>query len=1144
MATVFGGWLGQAPALADQSPATHPAGATSPTEQGSTAPAVWPKPQSLRAQGDFARVTPRVTLVTDPADNPDPYALDVVEDALRAAGAGTVTRAHTPGPGLAVYLGTAAAGPLAGLGAPATGDLPAGGYRLAVSGAVIAMDGVGDDGLFHAAQTLRQLTTTENGEDGKNGEKGFAAVVVRDWPTAPVRGVTEGFYGVPWTQSQRLAQLDFLARTKQNRFLYAPGDDPYRQAQWREPYPAGQRADFRALARRAQQDHVTLAWAVAPGQAMCFSSRDDQRALERKLDAMWALGVRAFQLQFQDVSYSEWHCGADAARFGTGPDAAARAQASTANATAAYLADRYGADAPELSLLPTEFYQDGPTPYRTALAKALDPAVEVAWTGVGVLPATITGAQVAGAKAALRHPLLTVDNYPVNDFAPGRLFLGPYTGREPAVATVSAGLLASAMQQPTASRVPLFTAADFAWNPRGYDPAASWRAAIDDLAGGDPAARAALGALAGNETSSALGGEESAYLRPPIEEFGSALDGADPARLTAAEQKLRSAFTVMRTSPTALGGLADGTFGDEVRPWLDRLSRYGSAGGHALDMLMAQARGDDTAAWRARQALDRDRGALAQGTATVGEQTLDGFLSRAVDDGDAWSGLRADGRTATTTMSSGHGTDPSAMVDGKDTTAWSSDAPPQPDDSFGVDLGTSRPVGSVRITMGDGSGSDDFLHDAVLEIADDGTGWRRIGVYHDRAVITATLPEGTRARQVRLRATGTQPGAVTVREFAVALTGAAAPTATGGAHAAAVVDGDLSTGAGPGPVTVDFGGARVLDTVTVATTGRTAADLTDGGPPPGPPDAETPPAAHPEPGEHPAPAPVSVDVRLADGGWRRIGVLDGGWTELPAGVRADAVRLSDGDGVREVVPWFADAPRVTADRPEVDAEAGGPAATVTLGVASGLPRDTTAAVTADDVPKPLRVTVPASAALRRGATTAVPLRIAVPAGTAPGTYSVPVRVTVDGRTVERRVTVRTHPRTGGPDLVPGGWATSSGNETADFPAAHVTDGDPATRWSSPVEDDAWVQVELAAPAKVGRVELSWQDAYAAAYDVRTSADGVTWRTAASVTAGGGGHETVWLDSPADTRFLRVQGVRRATKYGYSLYGIQAYAAAG
>ena len=50
--------------------------------------------------------------------------------------------------------------------------------------------------------------------------------------------------------------------------------------------------------------------------------------------------------------------------------------------------------------------------------------------------------------------------------------------------------------------------------------------------------------------------------------------------------------------------------------------------------------------------------------------------------------------------------------------------------------------------------------------------------------------------------------------------------------------------------------------------------------------------------------------------------------------------------------------------------------------------------------------------------------------------------------------------------------------------------------------------------------------------------------AARVTDGGGGSETVWLDSPAESRFLRVQGVRRATRYGYSLYGIQAYATAG
>lgn len=277
-----------------------------------------------------------------------------------------------------------------------------------------------------------------------------------------------------------MAQLDFLGRTKQNQYLYAPGDDPYRQEQWRDPYPAAQRSRFRALAERARRNHVTLAWAVAPGQAMCFSSQDDREALLRKMDMMWELGVRAFQVQFQDVSYSEWHCDEDADTYGGGPKAAAHAQADLVNAVAGHL--RLPA---RLSVLPTEYYQDGATAYRTALAGALNAGVPVAWTGVGVVPKKITGAQVAGARAALGHPLLTLDNYPVNDYAADRVFLGPYSGREPAVATATSGVLAAAMQQAAASRIPLFTAADYAWNPDAYDPAGSWRAAIDDLAGKD-----------------------------------------------------------------------------------------------------------------------------------------------------------------------------------------------------------------------------------------------------------------------------------------------------------------------------------------------------------------------------------------------------------------------------------------------------------------------------------------------------------------------------------------------------------------------------------------------------------------------------------------------------------------------------------
>lgn len=353
-----------------------------------------------------------------------------------------------------------------------------------------------------------------------------------------------------------------MGRTKQNRYLYAPGDDLYRQARWREPYPAQQRARFRELAERARRNHVSLGWAVTPGQAMCFASDDDVRALTRKLDAMWALGFRAFQLQFQDVSYSEWHCGADADRFGSGPEAAARAQARVANAVARHLTARHPGAA-GLSLMPTEYYEDGTTDYRRALARKLAKGVEVAWTGVGVVPRTITGGELSDAREAFGHPLVTMDNYPVNDYDPGRIFLGPYRGREPAVATGSAAVLANAMQQPEASRIPLFTAADYAWNPRAYRPRESWRAAIADLAGGDRRREQALAALAGNDASSVLDAEESAYLRPLTEAYwesrtaGGAGTGGDAAR------RLREAFTVLRELPRRLSGTG---LGSEVAP--------------------------------------------------------------------------------------------------------------------------------------------------------------------------------------------------------------------------------------------------------------------------------------------------------------------------------------------------------------------------------------------------------------------------------------------------------------------------------------------------------------------------------------------------------------------------------------------------
>ncbi|MFE3475240.1 beta-N-acetylglucosaminidase domain-containing protein [Streptomyces bacillaris] len=942
-------------------------------------PAVWPRPQSIRATGPAVPLGTEATVVA--AADADPYAVAELRSLLRDAGVTTVHES-LPGRGPLIRIGGPGAGEaLRALRAPDRADLPTGGYRLAsgeVGGrATVALDGLGEDGLFHAVQTLRQLVSGG----------AVAGVVVRDWPGTAVRGMAEGFYGQPWTQEERLAQLAFMGRTKQNRYLYAAGDDPYRLARWREPYPAERRADFRALARKAEAEHVTLGWAVSPGQAMCMASDQDVRALTKKIDAMWALGVRVFQLQFQDVSYSEWHCDLDAETFGSGPKAAARAQARVAGAVARHLEERHPGAAP-LSVLPTEFYQDGATDYRTALSAELDDRVQVAWTGVGVVPKRITGGELAGARAAFRHPLVTMDNYPVNDYAQDRIFLGPYTGRDPAVASGSSALLANAMEQAAASRIPLFTAADFAWNPKGYRPDESWRAAIDDLAGGDTGAREALRALAGNSADSVLGAEESAYLQPLFAAFWQSRAAAPPVRDRAARE-LRAAFTVMRQTPERLAGPADGRLAGEVRPWTEQLARYGHAGELAVDLLQAQAGGDGAGAWRALLALEPLRQEIAAGRATVGKGVLDPFLDRVEKTADGWNGVdRTSGRVT------------------KDS------------HSYTVRLERTRPVEAVTALAEPGSG----LTGAVVEAHVPGEGWRALGQLSPSGW-TQTAAKGLRADAVR---------------------------------------------------------------VTLPEAARTA------------------PPSYLSPSLPPAPA-------------------------IPAGTPK----------LRALVPWFGDEPDAVLDlaRGETDAEIGGEPQRVAARLAGRRPAEVKGALTAK-APKGIEVRVPKQTTVPRGSRTEVPVDITVPADTPAGEYEVPL--TFGGQ--ESTLTVRAFPRTGGPDLLRTATASSSGDETPDFPASAAADGDPETRWSSPVEDGAWWQAELPRPVRLGQVVLSWQDAYASAYRVQTSADGRTWRTAATVREGRGGRESVRMDAK-DTRFIRVQGDARATEYGYSLWSVEAYAVA-
>jgi hypothetical protein len=105
------------------------------------------------------------------------------------------------------------------------------------------------------------------------------------------------------------------------------------------------------------------------------------------------------------------------------------------------------------------------------------------------------------------------------------------------------------------------------------------------------------------------------------------------------------------------------------------------------------------------------------------------------------------------------------------------------------------------------------------------------------------------------------------------------------------------------------------------------------------------------------------------------------------------------------------------------------------------------------------------------------------------------------------------------------------------------DGDAATRWSSGYTDGEWLVVDLDSVLTIDSVSLSWEDAFGTGYGIDVSTDSVTWSPVASRLGGIGGVEGFRFPK-VPARFVRMKGVSRATKYGYSLWEMGVYGPEG
>ncbi|OUE21545.1 F5/8 type C domain protein [Clavibacter michiganensis] len=123
------------------------------------------------------------------------------------------------------------------------------------------------------------------------------------------------------------------------------------------------------------------------------------------------------------------------------------------------------------------------------------------------------------------------------------------------------------------------------------------------------------------------------------------------------------------------------------------------------------------------------------------------------------------------------------------------------------------------------------------------------------------------------------------------------------------------------------------------------------------------------------------------------------------------------------------------------------------------------------------------------------------------------------------------------NLAEGAEASATSEAAPGTKAENAVDGDPSSRWASEASDDQSITVDLGREAEVRSVAVEWEAAYASEYLIQgaTSAAG-PFTTLATERAGSGGTEA--FDVRGAYRFIRVQGVERATPYGYSIFEIE------
>jgi hypothetical protein len=219
-------------------------------------------------------------------------------------------------------------------------------------------------------------------------------------------GIVEGFYGKPYSPSQRASLLKLLSGLDRPGYVYAPKDDPWHRMRWREDYPYTAWRLIECGISRACRLGVDFFFGISPWE---FRTRD-ARMLRNKASRALDWGACGVAVLFDDIDGSP-----SGELAGRQADIAIEALDGICESVivcpSVYCCEQAA--------------RPGAMEYLSRFGAAIPCHWGVFWTGSDVISPSLDAAAEGAAVRLLGRAPVIWDNLLADDYALRRVFLGP-----------------------------------------------------------------------------------------------------------------------------------------------------------------------------------------------------------------------------------------------------------------------------------------------------------------------------------------------------------------------------------------------------------------------------------------------------------------------------------------------------------------------------------------------------------------------------------------------------------------------------------------------------------------------------------------------------------------------------------------------